>query len=157
LENRRPGSGITLLDRASQKRWVERADPQLAFRRNRGTWGTRAMRRLLERTGDRAHSELERMAVRLLRAAGITGFVLNHRTVLPGGRVVELDIAFPALAVALELDGYAYHSSPEAMRADLQRANAIMAAGWVLRRYTYADLLGDPDGFIASVRDLVGS
>jgi hypothetical protein len=30
------------------------------------------MRRLLDHTGDRAHSELERMAVSLLRAAGIT-------------------------------------------------------------------------------------
>lgn len=136
---------------------MSRDDLHLAFRRNCGTWGTRAMRRLLDRTGDRAHSELERIAVRLLRAAGITGFVLNHHTVLPSGRPVELDIAFPALGIALELDGYAYHASPEAMRADLQRSNEIMAAGWVLRRYTYTDLLGDPDGFIASVRELLAS
>ena len=35
------------------------------------------MRRLLERTGDSAHSNLERLGVKLLKEAGITGFAVN--------------------------------------------------------------------------------
>jgi very-short-patch-repair endonuclease len=53
--------------------------------------------------------------------------------------------------VALELDGYAYHSGPDEHRADVRRANEIMADGWTVRRFTYSDLLNDPDGFIATV------
>ena len=113
------------------------------------------MRRLLDRTGDRAHSELERMAVSLLRAAGITGFEINYRTRLSSGRQVEFDIAFRDRKVALELDGYAYHAGPDEHRADVRRANEIMADGWTLRRFTYSDLLRDPEGFVATVRQVL--
>ena len=155
LEQQRPGQGITLIDRAKQQRWVSEVDLERTFQRHRGTWGSLAMRRLLDRTGDRAHSELERLAVRLLRAAGITGFVVNYRTVLPGGRPVELDVAFVERRVALELDGWAYHAGPEAHRTDVRRANDIMAAGWTVRRFTWSDLLADPDGFVATVREVL--
>ncbi|HEY5821895.1 MAG TPA: DUF559 domain-containing protein [Propionibacteriaceae bacterium] len=157
LEAALPGSGITLIDRAKQKRWVCQDDLEHSFRRNKGTRGSRAMRRLLDRTGDRAHSELERMAVRLLRAAGITGFTLNHKTRLSSGRPVELDIAFKDRRFVIELDGYAYHSNPDAHRADLRRANELMADGWIVRRFTYADLLNDPDGFIRCVLEVLGA
>jgi len=157
LEKLQPGRGIALIDRAKQRRWVSAHDLERAFARNKGTWGTRSMRRLLDRTGDRAHSELERMAVALLRAAGITGFVVNFGTTLSSGRRVEFDIAFKERRVALELDGYAYHSSPEEHRADLRRANEVMADGWILRRFTYSDLLTDPDGFIATVREVLAN
>jgi very-short-patch-repair endonuclease len=155
LEELQPGRGIALIDRAKQRRWVGAHDLERAFARNKGTWGTQSMRRLLDRTGDRAHSELERLAVGLLRAAGISGFVVNFHTTLSSGRRVEFDIAFRERRVALELDGYAYHSDPEDHQADLRRANEVMADGWVLRRFTYSDLLTDPDGFIATVREVL--
>lgn len=151
LEQLQPGRGITLIDRTKQRRLLGQDDLERAFRRNAGTWGTRAMRRVLDRTGDRAHSELERLAVGLLREAGVTGFAVNWRTTLSSGRPVELDIAFRQRRLAIELDGYAYHSSPESHRADLNRANELMADGWVVRRFTYADLIADPDGFVRTV------
>jgi len=155
LEKLQPGRGIALIDRSKQRRWVTAYDLERAFARNKGTWGTRSMRRLLDRTGDRAHSELERMAVALLRAAGISGFVVNLCTTLRCGRRVEFDIAFKDRRVAIELDGYAYHAGPEEHRVDVRRANAIMADGWTVRRFTYQDLLADPDGFIATVREVL--
>ncbi len=155
LELTSPGRGIGLIDRAKQQRWVSMDALELAFRRNKGTWGTQDMRRLLDRTGDRAHSELERLGVELLRAAGITGFVVNLRTTLSSGRPVEFDIGFKERRFAIELDGYAYHSGPDAHRADVRRANEIMADGWVIRRFTYTDLLNDPEGFIATVLEVL--
>ena len=89
------------------------------------------------------------MAVALLRAAGITGFVVNFCTTLSSGRRVEFDIAFKDRRVAIELDGYAYHSGPDEHRADRRRANEIMADGWTVRRFTYPTCSTDPDGFIA--------
>lgn len=155
LERLHAGQGVTLIDRAKQRRLVDQIDLERAYRRNAGTWGTRAVRRLLDRTGDRAHSELERLAVRLLHQAGVTGFAVNWRTTLSSGRPVELDIAFRQRRLAIELDGYAYHSSPEAHRADLNRANELMADGWVVRRFTYADLIADPEGFIRQVLEVL--
>ncbi len=115
------------------------------------------MRRLLDRTGDCAHSELERIGVRLLREAGITGFVVNLRHTLSSGRPVEFDIAFEGRRLAIELDGFAYHSTPAAHRADVRRANEIMADGWTIRRFTYSDLLNDPDGFIRVVLEILAA
>lgn len=154
-EEERPGAGIALIDRAKQQRKVTAADLERALDRHPGTWGYRTARRLLERTGDRAHSELERMAVALLRSAGLTGFEVNLSVRLASGRRVELDVAFPERRVVIELDGYAYHSSPEAHRTDLQRANELMAEGWTVRRFTYSDLLADPEGFVETVHELL--
>ena len=157
LEQSQPGQGIALIDRAKQRRWVAVNDLELAFRRNKGTRGTTGMRRLLDRTGDRAHSELERIGVRLLRQAGITGFVVNLRHTLTSGRPVEFDIAFKERRFAIELDGFAYHATPAAHRVDVRRANEVMADGWVIRRFTYSDLLDDPDGFIRVVLEILAS
>lgn len=154
-EEDQPGAGITLIDRVKQQRKVGSAELELALGRHPGMWGNRTARRLLDRTGDQAHSELERMAVALLRAAGITGFVVNLRVRLSSGRRVERDLAFPERRLVIELDGYAYHSSPEAHRTDLQRANELMAEGWTLRRFSYDDLLTDPDGFVGTVHELL--
>lgn len=154
-EQREKGRGITLIDRAKLRRDVSQRDLELTFLRQRGGHGTTTMRELVSRTGDGAHSELERMAVRLLKAAGVRGFTLNLWTTLRNGRRFELDIAFPERRFAIELDGYAYHSSPEAQRADLRRANELMADGWTIRRFTYSDLLSDPDRFVAIVLEVL--
>ena len=113
------------------------------------------MRRLLERTGDGAHSELERLAVSLLRQAGITGFRPNLTVRLRDGSRAEIDIAFPERRLAIELDGFAFHSSAQAFRSDVRRGNRLLADGWTVRRFTWDDLLGDPDGFITSVLELL--
>jgi very-short-patch-repair endonuclease len=152
LERVRIGSGIALIDRAKQQRWVRQIELERAHQRQRGTRDCTSMGLLLTRTGDRAHSELERAGIRELRACGISEFVVNHRTVLVTGRVVELDVAFVELQVALEFDGYAYHGGAEEHRADVRRANEIMASGWLLRRFTWVDVLADPDGFVRTVR-----
>lgn len=154
-EQLEPGRGIALIDRAKQRHWVCIADLERAYRRNKGSRGTATMRQLLDRTGDRAHSELERVAVRLLRQAGISGFTVNLKHTLSSGRPVEFDIAFKGRRFAIEIDGYAYHSGPEAHRADVRRANEIMADGWVIRRFTYSDLLNDPAGFIRIVLEIL--
>lgn len=154
-ERSQPGSGIAVIDRAKQLRLVRQADLQQSFDRHPGCWGSGTMRRLLERTGDGAHSELERLAVSLLRQAGITGFRPNLTVRLRDGSRAEIDIAFPERRLAIELDGFAFHSSAQAFRSDVRRGNRLLADGWTVRRFTWDDLLGDPDGFITSVLELL--
>ena len=40
----------------------------------------------------------------------------------------------------MEADGAAVHASAAALRSDLRRQNALVAAGWTLLRFTWADL-----------------
>jgi very-short-patch-repair endonuclease len=156
LERARRGHGVRLIDRCKQVKAVTEPDLEHAFRRNRGTWGTTAMRQLLERTGDRAHSNLERRAAKLLKDAGITGFSVNLAIWLSTGRRMELDIAFKAQKIAIEIDGFRYHSSPESHAIDLDRQNALIQDGWIVLRYGPDVLIHEPQRFIEEILTVLG-
>jgi len=68
-----------------------------------------------------------------------------------GGRRLRLDRAWPEVKLAVELDGARFHTDPEARRRDLGRDAALASVGWVVLRFTYADVLRDPDGVRARV------
>lgn len=154
-ERREDGRGIALIDRAKQTRAVRQHDLQRAFDRHPGCWGSATIRRLLARTGDGAHSELERLALSLLKGAGIVGFTPNLTVRLSDGTSAEIDIAFPDRRIAIELDGYAFHSGADAFRSDVRRGNRLLADGWTVRRFTWDDLLRDPDAFVTTVLELL--
>jgi very-short-patch-repair endonuclease len=155
LERARAGSGIALIDRAKQTRALRQADLQQAFERHQGCWGSSTMRTLLARTGDGAHSELERVAVRALRDAGITGFEPNLTVRLSDGGAVEIDIAFVDRRIAIELEGFAFHSGATSFRRDIRRLNRLMRDGWTVRRFSWDDVVGDPQGFVDAVLELL--
>ena len=154
-ERREDGRGIALIDRAKQTRAVRQHELQQAFDRHPGCWGSRTIRRLLARTGDGAHSELERLALRLLKSARIEGFTPNLTVRLSDGTSAEIDIAFPDRRIAIELDGYAFHSGAAAFRSDVRRGNRLLADGWTVRRFTWDDLLRNPDAFVTTVLELL--
>lgn len=102
-------------------RGVERA-------RRRGRAGPSALRPLLARRGltDAPHpSVLESRTRRLLLEWGYPPLAAEVPVV--GGRY-RIDFLL-APAVALEVDGFAYHASPRARSADLARRNRIRAEG----------------------------
>lgn len=153
LESGRRGQGVRLIDRSKQTGLVESLELEAAFIRNRGTWGTKIMKELLERTGDRAHSDLERIGVSLLTDAGIGGFVVNLTVRLSNGRRVELDVGFEEQKVGLEFDGFPYHSSPQAQEADALRQNDLVREGWTILRFPPGELIDHPGRFIRLVRE----
>jgi very-short-patch-repair endonuclease len=139
--------GSAVLDRALQKRLVRFPALHRAHCRNLGRPGSAAAGRLLVAAADRADSAAERLLVRLLREAGIGGWVLGH----PFGPW-RIDLAFPARRVAVEVDGWAWHVDVERFRSDRRKGNAITRAGWDLLRFTWHDLDARPR---ASVEEIV--
>ncbi len=117
-----------------------------AHLRNKGRYGSPAARRLLQAAEDNAHSEAERLLIRMLRAAKITGWKANYP--VAGYRV---DVGFPKQKVALEVDGFAFHSDSEDFHQDRKRQNAIALAGWQVLRFTWLDLIEYPDRVIAEI------
>jgi very-short-patch-repair endonuclease len=138
--------GSAFLDRALQ-RHVRFPALYRAFCRNMGAHGSSAAGRLIAAAADRADSAAERLLVRLLRDAGVTGWVLGH----PFGPY-HIDLAFPAVRVAVEVDGWAWHVDPERFRADRRKQNALVRAGWVPLRFTWHDLVGRPAEVVAEIR-----
>ncbi len=132
--------------------WALQHDVQLselwrAHMRNKGRYGSSAARIRLQAADDGARSEAERRLVRLLRKVGITGWYTNYPV---GG--YKVDVGFPDVKVAIEVDGLAYHSEPDDFHGDRVRQNNIMLMGWQVLRFTWIDLMEYPDRVIASIR-----
>ena len=97
-------------------------------------------------------SRAERLAHRLYRANGISGWSTNHKVLLPVAGTYYLDIAFRRERVAVEVDGWRYHCTPEVFETDRARQNALVLDGWLVLRFTWAMLTQDPDYVLRTTR-----
>ncbi|RDH75621.1 DUF559 domain-containing protein [Mycolicibacterium moriokaense] len=147
---RRPG-GVKILDAALQ-RDANLRELWAAHLRNKGRYGSPAARQLLQAASNGARSEAERLFLKLLRQAGITGWRTNYPV---GG--YKVDVGFPAPKLAVELDGLAYHSDPSAFQIDRERQNAITTLGWQVLRFTWLDLTEYPQRVIAVLRKAISA
>jgi very-short-patch-repair endonuclease len=71
---------------------------------------------------------------------------VRQRSVLAGGRWWRLDLAYEQEKVAVELDGYRYHSTREQREKDMRRDAAVATMGWVTLRYSHDRLHDDVAG-----------
>lgn len=117
--------------------------------------GNRERRRLLAESRDQPWSPAERVAHRALREAGLTGWRTNLRVELSPTAAAYIDVAFRALRLGLEIDGWEHHSSRAAFTRDRRRDRALAQRNWTVTRFTAAEVLDDPDGFVAEVRALI--
>ncbi|TCK25475.1 endonuclease domain-containing protein [Pseudonocardia endophytica] len=134
------------LDRALQ-RSLTFCELHEAYCRAAGTRGMARAGRVLVAAADRADSAIERTLLRHLRRSGIDGFVVG----LAFGNG-QIDVAFPAARIAIEIDSWAWHTDPERFRADRRKGNDLVAAGWTLLRFTWHDIAERPDATVARIR-----
>lgn len=118
-----------------------------AHLRNKGRHGSPAARRLLQAADGGARSEAERLFKQLLTTADISGWKVNQR--IAG---YEVDVVFRTAKVAVEIDGFAFHSGSDDFHHDRVKQNAISLAGWQVLRFTWLDLVEYPDRVIATIR-----
>ncbi|MGH3787831.1 MAG: DUF559 domain-containing protein [Pseudonocardiaceae bacterium] len=143
-------SGRPLVDRALQRR-VSFAELHAAYCRSFGRHGSAWMGRVLRQAADGAYSQAERVMHRLLREGRLDGWVANHRVVLSG---IEywIDVAFLARRLAVEVDGWAWHSDVDRFAHDRRRQNGLVLAGWTVLRFTWHDLTSAPQAVVAQIR-----
>lgn len=142
----RERGGAKLMDSALQ-RDVTLREMWAAHLRNKGRYGSPASRLLLQAASDGARSSAERLLVTLLRDSGITGWQTNYPV---GG--YKVDVGFPGAKVAIEVDGFAFHSGPVEFQIDRERQNNIALLGWQVLRFTWLDLTEYPQRVLAVIR-----
>ncbi|HYP44121.1 MAG TPA: DUF559 domain-containing protein [Propionibacteriaceae bacterium] len=108
-------------------------------------------RRVLLDSRDAPWSRAEREGHRLLRAARLTGWQTNM-AFADLGCLYYLDIAFPRIRLAIEIDGRFHHDDLQVFEADRWRQNALVLAGWRVLRFTWLMLRDHPDQFVQAVR-----
>lgn len=98
------------------------------------------------------HSWLERRYLWLLDGAGLPRPRTQQHVARRGNRLVRVDYHFPDAALVVEVLGYRWHRSQAQMRADAERANAIVLSGGRCLQFVYRQLVDDPVGVIATTR-----
>ncbi|HLI01809.1 MAG TPA: type IV toxin-antitoxin system AbiEi family antitoxin domain-containing protein [Acidimicrobiales bacterium] len=120
-----------------------------------GRRGVPALRDALARrglTGAPDPSVLESRLLRLLRRWGITP--AGTEVVVCDGRY-RIDVQLvPGLA--LEVDGYAYHWSPEAKSADSRRRNQLRHAGIRVIEADWVTVMHDPESLRTTIEAALG-
>ena len=132
----------------------------LAAHGGRGRRGTALLRQLLdERPADYAppESPLERRVWDLLIAAGPPEPVRQHEILDQGQLVARVDFAFVEARIAVEADGYRWHSGRQAWSKDLARRNRLTALGWHVLHITHEDVTKRPREVTALVRRTVAT
>ena len=81
-------------------------------------------------------SVLEVAMARLLRDHSLPPATFHHVVTTPGGHF-ELDFAFAAFRVGIEVDGWAHYGSRAAFEADRARDAYLAGAGWRVLRFTW--------------------
>ena len=105
---------------------------------------------LLEPDADGAKSHLERLFLALIRRAGLPKPEVNVEI---EGR--QRDVVWREQRLVIEVDGYAYHSSREAMRRDRRRDRELTAALWRPARFTYEEVAFEPPAVATDLRRLL--
>ena len=107
--------------------------------------------RLLTGGGDT--SDLETRFARLIRRFSLPELTLQHEVWHAGRCIGRVDAAYPHVQLAIEVDGYEFHSSPEAFQRDRTRQNRLVALGWTVLRFTWQDVVRNPMLVANTIRD----
>lgn len=96
-------------------------------------------------------SFLESLLRALLISAGVDGFE-PQVLVARGTFRARVDLGHRKARLALEAEGFEFHGSRRDFAADCHRYDELVAAGWLVLRFTYEQVVGDPTWVVATVR-----
>lgn len=123
-----------------------------------GRAGAGIVKRLLEDrllTADTEASLLEARFVDLARHHAVPTPVFQHEVWHAGRFVARIDAAYPDLLLAIEIDGYEHHASPDAFQRDRTRQNYLVTLGWTVLRFTWDDVVHHPARVADTIRNMV--
>lgn len=79
-------------------------------------------------------------------ALGVPGFAfVPQLRVWDSGLYATVDLGDEQLKVLLEADGFAYHSARREFRRDCRRYDELVAWGWTVFRFTWEQIMLEPD------------
>ena len=89
------------------------------------------------------------LRVRMVQG-GITGFSTQRVILNDAGRhILRVDFCFEAARLVVETDGSRWHPDPS---RDRRLDNRLVAAGWRVLRFTWAEVVHDPEAVLGLIR-----
>lgn len=118
--------------------------------------GHRRARRVAELSDPTSGSVPETVARLLFRRGGLTMPCTQFEIDIGGGRIARVDFAWPERRLVVEIDGFVWHWTSEAVGRDQWRQRRLTLAGWTVLRFTADDVRQSPDDLVAEVREALG-
>ena len=155
----------SVLDHRSLHRAFERAEVLGALDleavddllgRSSGRPGTAALRAVVEedRVPEFTRSELERRFLALCRRARLPRPRVNAWIALEDGGV-ECDFVWTDERLIVETDGHETHGTRSAFERDRVRDQLLLVAGWRVIRFTWRQIVREPDAVAATMTALL--
>lgn len=146
-------AGLTVADSALRLGALDRSELMVAAAELTGP-GSRRARRVAAAADGRAESPLESVLRAILIEAGIEDFE-PQVVVRDGGFSARIDLASRVLLIGLEADSFAYHGTRSALARDCRRHANLTIRGWRLLRFSWEDVMFDPEWVVHVVRQAV--
>ena len=145
---------LAIADSALHQRILDADDLQAAAHRLRGPH-RRRIRQIVALADGRAESVLESALRAILIEAGIDGFE-PQVAVRDEEFSARVDLGHQELKIALEADGFEYHSARQDLVKDCRRHVNLSIRGWTLLRFSWEDVMYDGEWVAEAVGRLCG-
>jgi len=150
-----------VLDDALRRRlvtiaWIRWRLHELGTARRRGSALLASLLEARLETSTVPETVFETRLLRVLIGAGLPLPTLQFRVATPSGEA-RLDFAYVEDKVAIEADGFRWHSSRQQWDNDRDRGNALTVLGWTVIHVTWTQLKYRPDEIVESVRSVLAN
>ena len=146
-------AALTVADSALRLGAVDRSQLLIAAAELTGP-GSRRARRVAAAADGRAESPLESALRSILIEAGIEGFE-PQVVIRDGAFFARVDLGHRDLLIALEADSFAHHGTRTALTRDCRRHVNLTIRGWRLLRFSWEDVMFDPEWVVEAVRQAI--
>jgi very-short-patch-repair endonuclease len=147
-------SAVALADAALARMLVTADELQNAAARARGR-GAAQIRQMAALADARAESPLESVLRATLALAGLPPTDVQYEVRDEGRVIARADLAFAEQRIVIEAEGFGSHGTRAGLQRDCRRGNAYAVREYALLRFSWEDVMHDPDYVIETVRELV--
>ena len=145
---------LSIADTAVRTSLVTLPELRQAVLKLRGTGAPRA-RRIGVQCDPRSMSPLESALRGLLVDAGVTCFAVQFPATSDGRRIATADLGDARSRVVLEADSFLWHGQRAALERDARRYDELAVNGFLVLRFAWEHVMGDPAWVIATVQRAV--
>ncbi len=149
---RRPRA-LATLDAALRSRSCDHRGLAIAASAQAGRRGIVAVRDLIPLADPRAESPMESEARLAMLDGRLPAPLLQHELLDRGGRTWRVDFAWPGASLAVEYDGFDWHSDPERFARDRQKRAALQEIGWSMLSVVSDDVRKHPEVMVRRIEN----
>lgn len=141
---------VVACDSALRSGRVSTADLTALLSRSAGLTGIGRAHDLLALADPWSGSVLESLTRILMNASGLTGWCTQH--VVARDPELRVDFCFAHERLVVEVDGARWHTDPA---RDQGRDNRLTSLGWRVLRFSWSQVVRDPDQVVRLIRESV--